>query len=82
MTFTTYKIIIASLIKVKNMPVLKSSKETFTFSLSDMKKLICSDLGVSEDKVTVNYKLKDSSGEMDRFSHYVMDEIEVIIDKI
>lgn len=63
------------------MPVLKSSKETFTFSLSDMKKLICSDLGVSEDKVTVNYRLKDASSEMDRFSHYAVDEVEVIIDK-
>ena len=63
------------------MPILKSSKETFTFSLSDIKKLICSDLKVSEDKVTVNYKLKDSSSEMDRFSNYVMNEVEVIVDK-
>lgn len=64
------------------MPVLKSKKETLTFSLEEMKKLICADLNIAEDKLTVNYKLKDIAD--DRFGsspHYVMDEVEVIVDK-
>ena len=36
------------------MSILKSRKETIEFSLDEMKKLICADLGVTEDKVTVD----------------------------
>lgn len=65
------------------MPVLKSTKETFAFSLEDIKKLICADLEVAEDKVTVNYKLKDISDDsLPGYGQYVVDELEVIVNKI
>lgn len=64
------------------MSVLKSSKETFEFNLKDMKKLICADLGVSEDKVNVDYKMSDVSDDrFERSPRYEVSKIEVTVDR-
>ena len=64
------------------MSVLKARKETFEFSPEDIKKLICADLNVPEEKVTVSFKIEDTAD--DRFSRspsYSMTRIEVTVDR-
>lgn len=48
--------------------VLKSRVSTYEFSLVDIKQLICTDLNVSANSVTVDYIIQEVGGDpMDRF---------------
>ena len=64
------------------MPILKAKRETYEFSLDDIKKLICNDLNVPENTVTVKYKTVDTSD--DRFGgspSYSVTSVEVTVEK-
>jgi len=50
------------------MPTLTSSKETFEFSLEEIKKLITKDLEKDPEKISVNYVIQEVGGDpMDRY---------------
>lgn len=64
------------------MGVLKSRKETYEFSLDEIKKMIASDLEVPEEKVSVSYVQTDVSNDrMDRYPQYEVTSIKVTVDK-
>jgi len=63
------------------MPTLTASKTTYSFSIPEIKSMICRELQVPEAAVTVTYKQTDVSNDRyDRYPNYQVSGIEVTVD--
>ena len=65
------------------MPQLTAQTTEYTFSLGEIKSMICRELKVPEAAVTVSYQRKDTSASDDRFDrypNYVVSNVKVTVD--
>ena len=63
------------------MPQMTAQTTEYTFSLSEIKNMICRELNVPEVAVTVKYTQKDVSNDRyDRYPIYQVSGVEVTVD--
>jgi hypothetical protein len=63
------------------MPQLTAQTTEYTFSINEMKGMICRELKVPEEAITVNYHQSDISNQyLDNYPNYVVTEVKVTVD--
>jgi len=63
------------------MPQLTAQTTEYTFSLGEIKSMICRELKVPEAAVTVSYQQRDTSDDrFDRYPNYVVSNVKVTVD--
>jgi hypothetical protein len=63
------------------MPQLTAQTTEYTFSLGEIKSMICRELKVPEAAVTVSYQQRDTSDDrFDRYPNYEVSNVKVTVD--